>query len=48
VKGTKPNLVQAKDAIDRNKSVPGWMSKDAKAEWKRVFPSLVSRKILNT
>jgi P27 family predicted phage terminase small subunit len=46
VKGTKPNLVQAKDAIDHTKSAPGWMSKDAKAEWKRVFPSLVSRKIL--
>lgn len=46
MKGTKPTLVQAKDAIDRNKSAPGWMSKDAKAEWKRVFPSLVSRKIL--
>lgn len=46
MKGTKPNLVQAKDAIDRNKSAPGWMSVDAKAEWKRVFPSLVSRKIL--
>lgn len=35
-----------KDAINRNKSAPGWMSKDAKTEWKRVFPSLVSRKIL--
>lgn len=46
VKGTKPNLVQSKDAIDKNKSAPGWLSKDAKAEWKRVFPSLVARKIL--
>jgi P27 family predicted phage terminase small subunit len=46
VKGTKPHMVQAKDAIDRNKSAPNWMSNDAKAEWKRVFPSLVQRRIL--
>lgn len=46
MKGTKPNLVQAKDAIDRKKSAPSWMSTDAKSEWKRVFPSLVQRRIL--
>lgn len=46
MKGTKPHMVQAKDAIDKSRSAPVWMSKDAKAEWKRVFPSLVQRRIL--
>jgi len=29
-------------------AAPGWLSKDAKAEWRRVMPILVSRKILTT
>jgi P27 family predicted phage terminase small subunit len=46
MRGTKPSMVQARDAIDTNRAAPAWMSKDAKAEWKRVFPSLVQRRIL--
>jgi P27 family predicted phage terminase small subunit len=46
VKGTKPQLRIDPDAISARKSVPSWMSADAKAEWRRVFPSLVARKIL--
>lgn len=46
MKGTKPHMVQANDAIDKKIAAPSWLSADAKAEWKRVFPSLVSRKIL--
>jgi P27 family predicted phage terminase small subunit len=46
MRGTKPNLVIDSDAIKSNRAAPAWMSKDAKAEWKRVFPSLVQRRIL--
>jgi P27 family predicted phage terminase small subunit len=46
VKGTKPQLRTDPDAISARKSAPSWMSVDAKAEWRRVFPSLIARKIL--
>ena len=46
MKGTKPHLVKDKGAISSNRAAPSWMSNDAKAEWKRVFPSLVERRIL--
>jgi P27 family predicted phage terminase small subunit len=46
MKGTKPKIQTDGGAIDRSRSAPSWMSKDAKAEWKRVFPSLVERRIL--
>jgi P27 family predicted phage terminase small subunit len=46
VKGTKPTLRQDGDAIDKNLSPPKWLSSDAKAEWRRIMPSLVKRRIL--
>ena len=46
MKGTKPHLVVNNGAIDRDHKAPSWMSKDAKAEWKRVFPVLRERRIL--
>lgn len=46
MKGTKPKLQQDGAAIERRRPAPAWMSEDAKAEWKRVFPSLVERRIL--
>lgn len=46
MKGTKPNLVQARDAIDRVMAPPKWLSAYAKEEWKRAMPSLVERRIL--
>ena len=46
MKGRKPDLVIDKDAISANRAAPKWLSSDAKAEWRRVFPSLVQRKIL--
>lgn len=48
MRGTKPNLVIDSGAIKANRAAPSWLSKDAKAEWKRVFPSLVDRRILTT
>jgi P27 family predicted phage terminase small subunit len=46
MKGTKPHLVVDNGAIDRDHKAPSWMSRDAKAEWKRVFPVLRERRIL--
>ncbi len=46
MKGTKPHLVIDKEAVDKAPSVPSWLSTEAKAEWRRVIPGLVKRKIL--
>lgn len=46
MKGTKPHLVISNDAVDKLSAAPSWMTKDAKAEWCRVMPLLVERKIL--
>jgi P27 family predicted phage terminase small subunit len=46
MKGTKPALRQASDAVTRVPSAPKWLSDHARAEWKRVLPSLVDRRIL--
>lgn len=46
MKGTKPQLRIDPDAINSKRAAPSWLSREAKAEWKRVFPSLVERRIL--
>jgi P27 family predicted phage terminase small subunit len=46
MRGTKPHLVVDNDAVRTAPAAPTWLSKDAKAEWKRVMPILVERKIL--
>ena len=46
MKGTKPKLVIDNDAVDRVPSPPGWLSRDAKSEWRRIMPALVARRIL--
>lgn len=46
MRGTKPHMKTDAGAITRNLSAPGWLSKDAKAEWRRVFPILRERRIL--
>jgi P27 family predicted phage terminase small subunit len=46
MRGTKPQLVVDNGAISRDHKAPAWMSRDAKAEWKRVFPVLRERRIL--
>jgi P27 family predicted phage terminase small subunit len=48
MRGTKPHLVVDNSAVKRVPSPPAWLSKDAKAEWRRVMPILVERKILTT
>lgn len=46
MRGAKPTLVIDNGAIKENRPAPSWMSKDAKAEWRRVFPILIDRRIL--
>jgi phage terminase small subunit len=46
VKGTKPDIVQDKAALMDVPRAPVWLSKDAKAEWRRILPILIARKIL--
>ncbi|WP_375763082.1 P27 family phage terminase small subunit [Bradyrhizobium sp. Pha-3] len=47
MKGTKPNLQADPDAIGDMKP-PTWLSKFAKAEFRRVMPDLSVRRILTT
>ena len=46
MKGTKPKLVIDNDAVDRVPPAPAWMGKHSKAEWRRIMPALVARRIL--
>lgn len=48
MRGTKPMLVVDNGAVLKDIKAPTWMSKDAKAEWRRVFPILRKRRILTT
>lgn len=49
MKGRKPSTISIlEDAITEAPKPPGWLSKEAKAEWKRIAPLLVSRGILTT
>jgi P27 family predicted phage terminase small subunit len=46
MKGTKPRLVVVNDAVCDAPAVPTWLSREAKAEWRRVTPLLIERRIL--
>lgn len=46
MKGTKPQLRTDRAALATIPRPPSWLSKDAKAEWKRVMPLLIERRIL--
>lgn len=45
MRGAKPHLRQESDPL-QSVSAPRWLSKDAKAEWRRVMPILSERRIL--
>lgn len=46
MKGTKPILREDRAALTGDMPPPDWLSDDARAEWTRVVPILVERKIL--
>ncbi len=46
MRGSKPRMTPAADALTRAPPVPSWLSPDAKSEWRRVMPSLAARKVL--
>ncbi len=45
MKGRKPTTIVAGNVADIPRP-PTWLSKEAKAEWKRIMPELVDRRIL--
>jgi P27 family predicted phage terminase small subunit len=45
-RGVKPAIKEVGKAFRKVKPPPKWMDDDARAEWKRVFPSLAERRIL--
>lgn len=48
MKGRKPQLATDTNALDATTKPPSWLSKEAKAEWRRVMPELAKRHILTT
>ncbi|HQS46930.1 MAG TPA: phage terminase small subunit P27 family [Xanthobacteraceae bacterium] len=48
MKGTKPRLVVDNSAMARAPGAPTWLAREAKAEWRRVIPGLVNRRIITT
>jgi P27 family predicted phage terminase small subunit len=48
MRGRKPELATDRNALDAVISAPGWLSKHAKAEWRRDMPDLTKRRILTT
>lgn len=41
LRGVKPTIRAARDPITKAPNPPAWLTKEAKAEWKRVLPYLV-------
>lgn len=48
MKGTKPRLVIDNDAVKVAPPAPAWFAPEAAAEWRRIMPALVARRILTT
>lgn len=48
MRGTKPRLVIDNDPVTKAPAAPGWLSVDAKKEWRRIMPVLMKRRILTT
>lgn len=48
MKGTKPRLVIDNDAVKTVPRAPAWLAPEAAAEWRRIMPALVARRILTT
>jgi P27 family predicted phage terminase small subunit len=48
MRGRKPELASDPSAVDIIIAPPSWLSKYAKAEWRRVMPELAKRRILTS
>lgn len=46
MRGRKPQMQPDQNALPDVTGSPAWLSKDAKAEWVRVMPILIERRIL--
>ncbi|RXV64860.1 phage terminase small subunit P27 family [Roseovarius sp. A46] len=46
MKGRKPQLKPDDNTVEEVSSAPDWMTAQAKAEWHRIMPLLVERRIL--
>lgn len=46
LRGVKPPVMQDPDPLASVPNAPAWLSKTAKAEWRRIMPLLVERRIL--
>ncbi|HEY8566594.1 MAG TPA: phage terminase small subunit P27 family [Beijerinckiaceae bacterium] len=46
MRGRKPQIGTDRDALPTVPRPPSWLAKEAKAEWRRVMPLLVERRIL--
>ena len=46
MRGRKPELATVRNALEAVITAPAWLSKQAKAEWRRVMPDLTKRRIL--
>ena len=47
MKGRKPDLIAVDGGLTNAPPPPAWMSDEAKAEWNRVAPDLIERRILS-
>lgn len=46
MRGRKPMLQAIEGGLSRVPRPPAWLPEEAKAEWKRVLPSLIKRRVL--
>lgn len=45
-RGVKPPLSSDSEALMKTPPVPAYLSKEAKAEWRRIMPQLIARRII--
>jgi P27 family predicted phage terminase small subunit len=46
LRGVKPALSQDRDPLTKAPSAPKWMTEEARAEWRRIMPRLISDRII--
>lgn len=46
LRGVKPSLSPDAEALTKAPPVPAWLSAHAKAEWKRIMPQVIARRVI--